>query len=190
MEQLLTELNAAPVIYYLVFVGGVVGLSAYVKIATVLGFLRAGFGFNSIPSAFITGALALSLSLIVMEPVIESVFESDSQKERVDTWKSFLLTNAEQQDIDRFREFSSDDNSFGVASSAFMVTQLRQAFSTGLMIFLPFLLVELLTALFCTAVGFSMYSAQFLSLPIKVLVFVGLDGWGLVTQNLLTSYVP
>jgi len=198
-------------------------LSSYVKIATVLGIVRIGFGFNSLPSAFVSGGLALALSFFVMYPALQNtiskmdqVKKSSSQKPEsvvqaevvsagVEEWKVFLKKHTASSELEKFSEIafklseSKDpltpekqaelDNSFQVLAPSFLVSELKLAFSTGLKLFLPFLIIDLLVAHLITALGLARINPLLVSLPLKLILFVLADGWALITSNLVASYV-
>lgn len=203
-----------------------IGFSAYLKIATVLAILRLGLSVDGLPSAFVTGVLALGLSLFVMYPTIQNSTLALEQGMKAGTeqtvelrraraferaleeWRSFLKAHAGEKERKVFakrvmlREQSSRTNeqkseevistaqleSWRVLLPAFVVTQLREAFSIGFALFLPFLVIELLVANVLIAVGLSQLSPALLSLPLKLLLFVLVDGWALITGNLVGSF--
>ena len=200
-------------------------LSSYVKIVTVLGMVRLGFGIGSLPATFVTGGLALALSFFVMYPqlresgaAMDNVLKSRSpvtDRDRAQAvnagiaeWKKFVETHSQRTEVERFQGIAKrlDDkfrasrgeanvaqppveaNSWRVLAPAFVISELREAFQTGLSIFLPFLVVDLLVAVALTGVGMDRLNPALISFPFKVLLFVTLDGWGLITSNLVSTY--
>jgi flagellar biosynthesis protein FliP len=131
-------------------------------------------------------------------------------------WKSFLVHHAEADEVHKFSELAdrlnrreslpgAEENSFDdaqpsnipnqlsdiswqVAAPAYFVSELKRAFRIGLSLLMPFILIELLTATVLVAVGLDQLSPTFVSLPFKLLVFVAVDGWTLITTNLVSSY--
>ncbi|MCC6931968.1 MAG: EscR/YscR/HrcR family type III secretion system export apparatus protein [Deltaproteobacteria bacterium] len=198
-------------------------LSSYVKIATVLSFVRAGFGFTGMPSVFITGGLALVLSLFIMMPTLtQSISKVDeavgdkklaSDVARVrglalaaESWKEFIFKNttnearlvfvalAEKLDKRSNRQSNQAsiaelENSWRILAPTFILSELKKAFATGLYLFLPFLLIDLLVAAVLMSLNIVQLNPYLTSLPLKVLVFVALDGWNLVSFNLLNTYL-
>lgn len=183
-------------------------LSSYVKIVTVLSVLRAGFGVQSLPGVVITGGFALSLSFFVMYPTIErslgamdAVFEQNggvkaeslrakATSAALDHWRGFLLSHSDEEVRGRFVKLQKDGNkdSWRVVVPSFYVSELREAFATGLSLLLPFLVLDLCAASIIAGVGIQTIDAQVLALPFKLLLFVALDGWTLIGTNLIQSY--
>ena len=206
-------------------------LSSYVKIVTVLSIIRIGLGAYSLPTAFVTGGLALALSLLVMFPTLrDSARAMDkslqgkgahaTDEERalalesgMTVWKGFLLRNAHASEKQRFSHLAAKmesppaggnvasgtgnveteapavrEDEWRVVVPAFFVSELKEAFSTGLTLFLPFLVIDLLVANVLVALGLVRIDPCFVSLPFKLLLFVMLDGWSLITGNLVATY--
>jgi flagellar biosynthesis protein FliP len=196
-------------------------LSAYVKIVTVLGIVRAGLGAESLPSALVTGSLAVVLSFFVMYPTLVRSGEAMEQVVRkmpgqsqdvvrgaaldagLVVWKTFIKKHAGASEIERFSktaeqldagrqggsvEASKTGDSWRVLAPAFLVSELKEAFSTGLSLLLPFVIIDLLAATILGAVGLDRLSPAVVALPFKLLLFVMVDGWSLITSNLLASY--
>ena len=199
----------------------VLTLSSFVKIVTVLGILRAGLGFQSIPSSFVTGSLAFALALFVMFPTLQvstaafdamigrgqakspEILRTQATAAAFEKWKEFLIRHAHPVEKQRFLKIASEldaqtrvsetgaatsAESIRVLAPAFLVSELKEAFATGLIVFLPLLVVELVVANVLVAVGLTQLSPALVSLPFKLLLFVLVDGWGLITGNLLMSY--
>jgi type III secretion protein R len=209
--------------------------SSYVKIVTVLAILRAGLGFYSVPSAFVTGGLAFSLALFVMYPTMQlsadavqkemEIRGSDLSNEDqatvilrgMDEWKKFVRTHTHQEERLAFVEMAKRldqkgqviqpdaeaqveevveqktagglDDSWRVLAPAFLVSELKEAFATGVSLFLPFLVVELLVAAALASTGLNQLSPHIVAFPFKLLLFVALDGWTLITTNLAQTYI-
>ena len=196
----------------------ILSISAYVKIVTILAIIRVGFGTSSIPTALITGILAFGLSFFVMYPVIQdSVSRVNINNQKIteqdlnlllEPWKNFVLSNVDQEMIDKYSEiaFKVDaqyynyelneypqfhefhSNSWRVLVPAFLVSELSKAFATGLLLFLPFLIIDLLIASLMSAMTIQGLSVQAVSFPFKILLFVMVDGWTLLTGNMLLSF--
>lgn len=191
--------------------------SSYVKIATVLGIVRAGFGFYSFPSALATTGLALALSFLVMYPTLDRAARAMDQVARegygeverqarvvdagVEEWRRFVSTHAHDEEQERFAavaaklaqgsEATEQHNlaeAWQVLAPAFLVSELKEAFSTGLSIFLPLLVIDLLVANILAALGLVQLSPMLVAFPFKLMLFVLVDGWSLVTTNLVTTY--
>jgi flagellar biosynthesis protein FliP len=188
-------------------------LSSYIKLATVLGIVRIGFGVDSLPSTLITGGLALVLSFFVMWPTISSscssmdrvlgteVVTDELRAKALNAglleWKQFVERHANPEDRQRFLEIANrgataetieQDDSWRVLAPAFLVSELKEAFATGLSLFLPFLVIDLLVASVLAALGSEHISSGLVSFPFKILLFVMVDGWAIITTNLVASY--
>ena len=193
-------------------------LSSYVKIVTVLGMVRVGLGFQSLPSAFVTTGLALALSLLVMYPTMfkstaamDKVFKQSGSKSSsvqaraldkgLEEWRGFLVEQTQPEERERFHSISKNmysdknidhevsDTDWPVIAPAFIVSELKKAFATGLSIFLPFLIIDLLVANILAAVGYIQLSPMFVAFPFKLLLFVLVDGWSMITTNIISTYV-
>lgn len=196
------------VIFVLSFVFG-----SYIKIATVLSFVRTGIGAFGLPSIFVVGILSLALSFFIVKPVFDQIAKELQEEIKVsdvsevdlkvkvitkslDVWKSFILKHTNVKDINTFANIAKKQNvsvevaknSWQILAPAFIVSELRQAFKTGLSLLMPFLIIELLVAHALTAIGSQKVSPEFVSLPFKIGIFVALDGWSLITANLVNSY--
>ena len=201
-------------------------LSSYVKIATVLAILRAGLGFNSLPSVLVTGGLAVSLAFFSMYPTLRSAARAmegvhaggaASETDRVrgfqaaaEEWKHFVLKHAHPEERARFAEVALRINKPGAASTApaagaadekerlssswqvlapsFVVSQLKEAFKVGLTVILPLFVIDLLVAHILVALGLTQLSPTLIALPFKLVLFVAVGGWSLITSNLVATY--
>lgn len=185
--------------------------SSYVKIATVLSIVRAGFGVDGMPAALLTGGVALALSFFVMFPTIRDAATamdkavppgsvSDTDRARalsagIETWRKFVEHVTPESEQERFHALSmklggeeGDTKTWRVLAPAFVVSELQRGFHTGLVLFLPFLVVDLLVVTLVSAVGMQGLNPHLVSFPLKLLLFVALDGWSLIVTNLLQTY--
>lgn len=192
-------------------------VTAFVKIATVLQIVRSAIGAQSIPSNSVIMALATALTLIAMAPVGERIAARMAPlvagKEASDTvalvekgidavrepMREFLSSNTSEGERARFldvaRSARSGDERDCVGPSdltvlvpAFVVTELTEAFSIGFLVFLPFLVIDLVISNVLLALGMQMMSPTQVSLPFKLLLFVAIDGWGLLARSLVSGY--
>ncbi len=192
-------------------------VTAFVKISTVLQIVRSAIGAQSVPSNTVIMALAASLTLLAMAPVGEEIWTRASPlmlAEKTPTtqalvqggieavrepMRAFLKKNASDKERARFvavakgaREgaakaaVTADD--LDVLIPSFVVTELTVAFAVGFLIYLPFLVIDLVIANVLLALGMQSLSPTQISLPFKLLLFVGIDGWGLLAQALVTGY--
>jgi len=191
------------------------GVTAFVKISTVLQIVRSAIGAQGVPSNTVVMALATALTLVAMAPVGQRMFDRltplvttrapettalvEKGLEAVrEPMREFLKANAAEKERARFfsvakkaRErdggaVTPDDLS--VLVPAFVVTELTEAFAIGFLLYLPFLVIDLVIANVLLALGMQMLSPTQVSLPFKLLLFVAIDGWGLLAQALASSY--
>lgn len=192
-------------------------LSCYVKIVTVLSIVRLGLGAGSLPAVIITGGLSLVLTFFVMHPTLEASSQAMEQALRtspqgevaqaraiaagLSQWKVFLQRHSHEKETARFAELAARStnaepqvaealaSSWRVLAPAFFVSELKEAFQTGFSLFLPFLVVELVVGHLLIAVGLERFDPSLASLPFKLLLFVTVDGWSLITTGLVSSYL-
>lgn len=192
------------------------GVTAFVKISTVLQITKSAIGAQSIPSNTVVMALATALTLIAMAPVGQRIFDRVSPLlagknqdttylvekgiEAVrDPMREFLEKNAADKERARFFAVAKDArpeaerakvgaNDLSVLVPAFVVTELGEAFAIGFLIYLPFLVIDLVVANVLLALGMQMLNPTQVSLPFKLLLFVAIDGWGLLAQALVAGY--
>ena len=192
-------------------------LTAFVKISTVLQIVRGAIGAQNVPSTTVVMALAGALTLLAMAPVGSRIADRaapllapDAQKETSafaiglfeaarDPIRAFLRANGSDRERGRFYEIarssrpeperaqvSRDD--FAVIVPAFVITELIEAFALGFALFLPFLVIDLVVSNVLLALGMQMMNPTQVSLPFKLLLFVAIDGWGMLAQALVTGY--
>jgi type III secretion protein R len=192
-------------------------VTAFVKIATVLQIVRSAIGAQSVPSSTVIMALGAALTLIAMAPVGDKIAARAaplfSGKEAPDTvvlvergidavrepMREFLKNNASATERTRFFEVarsaraSADrenvhPDDLTVLVPSFVVTELGEAFAIGFLLFLPFLVIDLVVSNVLLALGMQMMSPTQVSLPFKLLLFVAIDGWGLLARSLVAGY--
>jgi type III secretion protein R len=192
-------------------------LTAFVKISTVLQIVRGAIGAQNVPSNTVIMALSAALTLLAMAPVgskIGDKIEPLLAKDRVqdtsalltgvidatrEPLRAFLKANAAQRELDRFYEIAkaarpeAERKDVGrtdlvIVIPSFVVTELLEAFALGFAIYLPFLVIDLVVANVLLALGMQMMNPTQVSLPFKLLLFVAVDGWGLLAQALVTGY--
>lgn len=191
-------------------------VTAFVKISTVLQIVRGAIGAQGVPSSTVIMALSAALTLLAMAPVGARIAERagplfegapketsalvtglvDAVKEPL---RGFLEANASERERNRFLTVAKKARAeadraevgardLAVLVPAFMITELYEAFALGFAIFLPFLVIDLVVANVLLALGMQMLSPTQVSLPFKLLLFVAIDGWGLLAQSLVTGY--
>jgi len=189
-----------------------VTLTAFLKISVVLSIVRHAIGAPQIPPNTVVTGLALLLTFAVMAPVAEGALaEAEAgggppgiagslarARRAAEPLRAFLLRHARRDDREAFAEIAGrvrgaagarpapDD--FAVLAPAFVVSELRRAFTIGFLVFVPFLVVDLLVANVLLALGLTQLSPATVALPFKLLLFVGVDGWRLLARGLVLSY--
>lgn len=183
----------------------VLACTCFVRFIVVLGFVRTGLSTPSAPPNQVLIGLALFMTVFVSAPVAMEMYEKGgkpymdgqmTEKQAYDAasppLRRFLLERTRQEDLALFYEVShearpatADDVSLRVAIPAFILSELRTAFEIGLAVLLPFLVIDLAIASILTGLGMVMVPPQVVSLPVKLLVFLAIDGWHLVVQSLL-----
>jgi len=192
-------------------------LTAFVKISTVLQIVKGAIGVQSVPSNSVIVALAAALTLLAMAPVSTRIVDQatplmtrgvapDSVEAIHELWhavgdpiRDFLHANASTKEKQRFFELAKQArpaaqqtqvaaNDWVVIVPAFVVTELLEAFALGFLIYLPFLVIDLVISNVLIALGMQLMTPSQVSLPFKLLLFVAIDGWGLIAQALVTGY--
>jgi type III secretion protein R len=192
-------------------------VTSFVKISTVLQIVRGAIGAQGIPSSTVIMALSAALTLMAMAPVgdkilaragpllsAKSVPEASALVEHGleairEPMRDFLRANASEDERARFLDVAkrarpdADRASVGaddltVLVPAFVVTELTEAFAIGFLIYLPFLVIDLVISNLLLALGMQMMSPSQVSLPFKLLLFVTTGGWGLLARSLVSGY--
>ena len=192
-------------------------LTSFVKISTVLQIVRGAIGAQNVPSSTVILAFAGALTILAMAPLgsrlSERVTPLLAQAQQADSaeWllgvtaaakepiQSFLRLNASERERRRFYEIARaarpsaerdrvQPDDLSVIVPAFVASELLAAFALGFAIYLPFLVLDMVVANVLLALGMQMLNPTQVSLPFKLLLFVAIDGWGLLAQTLVTGY--
>lgn len=183
-------------------------MTSFTRIMIVLGLLRQAMGAAQAPSNQVLLGLSLFLTIFIMMPVLEKVNDAAVQpyleekidavtalKNASDPFRKFMLKQTRETDIDLFVRISGRDNinspedvPFFLLLPAYVTSELKTAFQIGFMIFLPFLVVDLVVASVLMSMGMMMLSPMIVSLPFKIMLFVLADGWSLVMEMLAASF--
>lgn len=183
----------------------VLSCTCFVRFIVVLGFVRTGLSTQSAPPNQVLVGLALFMTVFVSAPVATRMYEAGGKPYLDGTMderqaaaaatpplRRFLIERTRDTDLALFYEVSdeprptnADDVPLRIAVPAFIVSELHTAFEMGLAVLLPFLVIDLVVATVLTALGMVMVPPQVLSLPVKLLVFLAIDGWHLVVGSLL-----
>jgi flagellar biosynthetic protein FliP len=183
-------------------------MTSFTKIFVVLAMARNALGLPSIPPNQVLAGLALFLSLFIMAPVVSDINELAVQpylngQMSVDQvveaasapLRVFMLANTREEDLALLTRVSGaenpatpDDVPMLTLIPAFMISELRAAFIIGFVIFVPFLVIDLVVASALMSMGMMMLPPVMISLPFKILLFVLVDGWALIITSLVSSY--
>ncbi len=183
-------------------------MTSFTRIIIVLAVLRHAIGLAQSPSNQILIGLALFLTLFVMAPVFEKVNEMAVQPYLADEmnlqdavvagsapFREFMLNQTRDNDLEVFAKISGTEHiasreeiPFTLLLPSFVTSELKTAFQIGFMIFLPFLIIDLVVASVLMAMGMMMLSPMMISLPFKLMLFVLVDGWVLIMGTLASSF--
>jgi len=191
-----------------------VTLTSFLKISVVLSVLRSALGAPQVPPTTAVTGLALVLTLAVMAPVGEAAWAAArlvppggdagalaAGARALVPLKGFLARFARPDDREAFLDLARrlrpeapsaevDGDDLAVLAPAFMVSELRRAFTIGFLVFLPFLVVDLVVANVLLALGLTQLSPTSVALPLKLLLLVAVDGWRLLARGLALAYAP
>ena len=183
-------------------------MTSFTRIIIVFAILRQALGLQSTPSSQILIGLALFLTLFVMAPVFERINENALQpylneelapqqalEQASVPMREFMLAQTRETDLELFVRLARrtdltgpDEVPFHILVPAFVTSELKTAFQIGFMIFIPFLVIDLVVASVLMALGMMMLSPLIISLPFKLLLFVLVDGWALIIGTLAASF--
>ncbi|WP_118893459.1 flagellar type III secretion system pore protein FliP [Vibrio vulnificus] len=185
----------------------VILMTSFTRIVVVMSILRQAMGLQQTPSNQVIIGIALFLTFFIMSPVINEVNEQAVQpylneqltaREAFDAaqgpMKAFMLKQTRVKDLETFVNMSGEqatnpeDVSMAVLIPAFITSELKTAFQIGFMLFLPFLIIDLVVASVLMAMGMMMLSPMIVSLPFKLMLFVLVDGWNLILSTLAGSF--
>ncbi len=196
----LTVLSLAPAILIL--------MTGFTRIVVVMGFLRQALGTQQMPPNQLVIGLSLFLTFAVMSPVFNRInneaiqpFMEDSMTDRQALaagsvpLKEFMLAHAKDSDLELFLRMSNQevpeeriDTPLAVVVPSFVLSELKTAFQIGFILYVPFLVIDMVVASILMSMGMMMLPPVMISLPFKILLFVLVDGWNLVVRSLLVSF--
>jgi flagellar biosynthetic protein FliP len=198
--MLMTLLSLAPSILVMV--------TSFTRIVIVLAFLRSAIGLQTTPPNQVIISLALFLTFFIMAPVMEKSYqdgilplinEEISEKEAIERtaqpFHKFMMVHVRDKDLKLFVDMVPDlkiekesDTPYRVLIPAFMISELKRAFEIGFLIFIPFLIIDMLVASILMAMGMMMLPPVMISLPFKLIFFVLIDGWYMLCGSLVRSF--
>ncbi|MGG1661406.1 flagellar type III secretion system pore protein FliP [Brevibacillus sp. NRS-1366] len=197
---ILTVLSVAPAILLL--------MTSFTRIVIVLSFVRNALATQQMPPNQVIVALALFMTFFIMAPTLGKVNETAvqpfmqgqmSQQQAFDAavvpFKEFMAKQTREKDLALFLEFTKaerpktiQDIPLNVLVPAYAISELKTAFQIGFMVFIPFLVIDMIVSSILMGMGMMMLPPVMISLPFKILLFIMVDGWYLVVKSLLTSF--
>lgn len=201
MILLMTVLSLAPSLLVMV--------TSFTRIIIVLSFVRSAIGVQNSPPNQVLIALALFLTAFIMTPVFqesyekgiapliqEKVSEEEGIRQAAKPFHAFMMTHVREKDLQLFVSMmpketkieKPEDTPYQVVVPAFMISELKRAFEIGFLIFVPFLIIDMLIASILMAMGMMMLPPVVISLPFKIVFFVLVDGWYMLCGSLVRSF--
>lgn len=208
-QQLVTSLNLLIVLTILVLAPSLVFvMTSFLRLLIVFSFLRQALGTQQMPPNQVMVSLAMILTFFIMEPVVQESYtkavkpyleEKMSYQEAFskgsEPFKAFMVRNTREKDLAlffRIRHLENPKNieeiPLTVAVPAFMISELKTSFEIGFLLFLPFLVVDMVVSSVLMSMGMMMLPPVMISLPFKLLIFVLVDGWNLLVGKLVESF--
>ncbi|WP_233704221.1 flagellar type III secretion system pore protein FliP [Helicobacter bizzozeronii] len=208
-EQLVTTLNVVLVLTLLVLAPSLIlVMTSFIRILVVFSFLRTALGTQQTPPTQILVSLALILTFFIMEPAAKKSYDTAikpylAQKISytqafeigIVPFKEFMLKNTREKDLALFFRIRHLENPktpsavpLSVLVPAFMISELKTAFQIGFLLYLPFLVIDMVVSSILMAMGMMMLPPVMISLPFKILVFILVDGFNLLVENLVASF--
>jgi flagellar biosynthetic protein FliP len=196
---LITVLSLAPSILVVV--------TSFTRIVVVLSLLRSALGIQTTPPNIVLISLALFLTMFIMAPTFQQAYdrgvaplidqqitEEEAYGEVVAPFRGFMLGQVRDKDLALFKEIdgetpaTADEVSLTVLVPAFVISELRRAFEIAFLIFIPFIIIDMVVASVLMSMGMMMLPPVIIALPFKLIFFVLLDGWYLVAGSLVQSF--
>lgn len=183
-------------------------MTCFTRIIIVLGILRQAIGLQSSPPNRLLISIALSMTLLLMKPVWQDIYQNafipyDEDKMTLaqavaraeQPIRKFMLAQTRKTDLDLMlrvadepRTVAAQEVNFFILMPAFVLSELKTAFQIGFMLFIPFVVIDMVVATVLMSMGMMMLSPVIISLPIKLMVFVLADGWSMVVNTLSMSF--
>ena len=202
MLAIFTVLSIAP--------GILVMVTSFTRIVVVLSFMRFALGTQQNPPNIVLISLAMFLTFFIMQPTLERAYnegvvplldqqidEAEALERVIAPFHSFMRSHVREQDLDLFLGIAKaepdqvgENTPLRALIPAFMISELRRAFEIGFLLFVPFLVIDLVVASVLMSMGMMMLPPTVVSLPFKLIFFVLLDGWYMIAGSLVQSYGP
>ena len=208
-KQLVTTLNVMLILTILVLAPSIVLVAtSFVRLLVVFGFLRQALGTPQSPPTTLLVSLALVLTFFIMEPYAKQAYNNgikpymkekigydEAIKRSIKPFKNFMIKNTREKDLALFFRIrhlpnpkTIDDVPLSVLVPAFMISELKTAFEIAFLIFLPFLVIDMVVSAILMSLGMMMLPPVMISLPFKLLLFILVDGWNLIVMGLVQSF--
>ncbi len=182
--------------------------TSFTRITVVLSFLRSGLGLQQSPPNVVLIGLSLFLTFFIMEPVFQIAYQDGIKpimEEKIDEieglakvaapFKQFMLKCTREKDLGLFLDLAKidkpptpEETPFRVVVPAFMISELKRAFEIGFLLFIPFLVIDMVVSSILMSLGMMMLPPVMISLPFKLIFFVLVDGWHMIVGSLVKSY--
>ena len=186
----------------------VVMVTSFTRIIIILSFLRNAMGIQQVPPNVVLAGLSLFLTLFIMGPTLnqinvqaylpyrqEQITQEEALKRTTVPLKEFMLRQTEKGTLNMYLDMAGqeltdkvEDLSLTVIVPSFMTSELKHAFLAGFLIYLPFLLIDMVTASILMSMGMVMLPPAMISLPFKLLLFIAVDGWELLFSSIVKSF--
>lgn len=196
---LITILSLAPSI--------VIMMTSFTRLITVFSITRSALATNSTPPNMVLIALALFMTIFIMSPTLEKSWKqgikpvidekieiTEGLEKAAIPLKEFMIKNTREKDLQLFSDLakekpeSVEKASLKITIPAFMISELRRAFEIGFLIYIPFLIIDMVIASVLMSMGMMMLPPSVLSLPFKIIFFVMIDGWYMLSGSLINSF--
>lgn len=185
-------------------------VTSFVRIVVVLSFLRTALGAQQTPPNAVLVSLALFMTFFIMQPTLETAYrdgiapliaeeitEQEALERTTPPFHAFMMQQVREKDLELFMDIAraapvatAEETPLRVLIPAFMISELRRAFEIGFLLFVPFLIIDLVVASVLMSMGMMMLPPVIISLPFKLIFFVLVDGWYLVAGSLARSFTP
>lgn len=183
-------------------------MTSFTRIIIILSFLRNAMGVQQLPPNMVLIGISIFLTLFIMSPVIDDINQNAytpyksqqiTQKQAIERaqvpLRDFMLRQTETGTLNMYAEFAGQELSENVSEipmkivvPAFMTTELKRAFVIGFLLFIPFMLIDLIVASTLMSMGMMMLPPAMISLPFKILLFITIDGWNLLFSTIIKGF--
>lgn len=208
-QQLVTSLNVVVVLTLLILAPSLVlVMTSFMRLIIVFSFLRTALGTQQSPPTQILVSLALVLTFFIMEPIGKEAWQAgvkpyveeqigyeEAYERSIEPFKKFMLKNTREKDLALFYRIrglpnpqTTADVPITIAIPAFMISELKTAFMIGFLLYLPFLVIDMVVSSILMAMGMMMVPPVMISLPFKILVFILVDGFNLLIGSLVQGF--